>query len=570
MYRKLIPYLKPYWGRIAGSSLCSVLEAVFELTIPLLLAAMLDRGIGTGNIGLTLRLGGLMLALALLVFSCGVGSVFLATRAGTGFSADLRAAQFRHIQRFSFRNLEQFGSASLITRLTGDVSAVQTAVFQCVKQVVRASSMVLVAAVMSVRLSPRLSSMYLILIPGLALFLIALVLSVRSCYRDLQEATDGLNLVTEENLTAIRTVKVFGREARQQSLFEQVSGRVYAAADRAYGRSAMGAPGVTVFTYAAMLTLLGWGGFLVIRGEATVGVLAGFITYISQVFNQMFSLSNAILILNRSMVSAQRINAVLDTEPDMEDGMETELRSGSVAFREVSFSYGGSMPVLRQVSFQAESGQTIGIVGGTGSAKSTLVQLIPRLYDVTDGAVEVDGRDVRRYRMDVLRRNVAIVLQDSTLFSGTIRENLQWGAPGASDEDLAEACRQAGAWEFVSRFPEGLDTVLGQGGVNLSGGQRQRLCIARALAGKPKVLILDDAASAVDTATEAEIRRSLRQDLPGVTKLIISQRIRSVRDADQILVLDRGAIADRGTHESLYRSSEIYRQMCRSQKEEAE
>ena len=568
MYRKLIPYLRPYWGKIAGSSLCSVLEAIFELTIPLLLAAMLDEGIATGNILLTLKLGGLMLLLAAMVFGCGVGSVVLATRAGTGFSADLREAQFRHIQRFSFRNMERFGSASLITRLTGDVSAVQTAVFQCVKQVVRASSMVLVAAIMSVRLSARLSCMYLILIPALAVFLIALVLSVRPYYRELQEATDRLNLTTEEDLRAIRTVKVFGQERRQQQRFEAVSGSVFRAADRAYGRSAMGSPGVTAFTYIAMLVLLGYGGSLVIRGAATVGVLAGFITYISQVFNQMFSLSNAILILNRSMVSAQRIGEVLDTEPDMTDGTETDLSSGSVAFRDVTFSYGAGEPVLRRIRFTARPGQTIGIVGGTGSAKSTLVQLIPRLYDVTEGSVELGGRDVRRYRMETLRKNVAIVLQESTLFSGTIRENLQWGAPEADDDALIEACRQAGAWEFVSRFPDGLDTVLGQGGVNISGGQRQRLCIARALAGSPKVLILDDSTSAVDTATEACIRECLGE-LTGVTKFIISQRVRSVRDADQILVLDQGSVADLGTHAQLIGRNEIYRQMCLSQKEDA-
>ena len=567
MYRKLIPYLRPYWKKIAGSSLCSVLEAIFELTIPLLLAAMLDDGISTGNISLTLKLGGLMLLLAVMVFGCGVGSVVLATRAGTGFSADLRTAQFRHIQRFSFRDMERFGSASLITRLTGDVNAVQTAVLQCVKQVVRSSSMVLVAAIMSVRLSARLSSMYLVLIPALALFLILLVLSVRPYYRELQEATDSMNLVTEENLRAIRTVKAFGQERRQQTRFETVSGRVFRAADQAYGRSAMGSPGVTAFTYIAMLVLLGYGGSLVIRGMATVGVLAGFITYISQVFNQMFSLSNAILILNRSMVSAQRINAVLETEPDMPDGSETELSTGKVAFRNVTFSYGAGEPVLRHITFDVAAGQTVGIVGGTGSAKSTLVQLIPRLYDVTEGTVEVDNRDVRQYRMEVLRRNVAIVLQESTLFSGTIRENLLWGAPGADDEALIEACKNAGAWEFIEQFPEGLDTVLGQGGVNVSGGQRQRLCIARALAGQPKVLILDDSTSAVDTATEAGIRKCL-EELTGVTKIIISQRIRSVRNADRILVLDQGEISDLGTHAQLYERSEIYRQMCLSQKEE--
>ena len=262
-----------------------------------------------------------------------------------------------------------------------------------------------------------------------------------------------------------------------------------------------------------MLILLGYGGILVIRGQTTVGVLTGFITYISQVFNQMFSLSNAILILNRSMVSAQRINEVLDTELDMADGTGTELASGSVDFRDVTFSYGAGDPVLRQINLHVEPGQTVGIVGGTGSAKSTLVQLIPRLYDVTEGSVEVDGRDVRSYSMETLRRNVAIVLQESTLFSGTVRENLLWGAPDADDEALVEACKKAGAWEFLSQLPEGLDTVLGQGGVNVSGGQRQRLCIARALLKKPKILILDDSTSAVDTATEARIRQAFSNEL---------------------------------------------------------
>ena len=567
MYRKLLPYLRPYWGRIFGSSLCSVLEAAFELTIPLLLAAMLDRGIGTGNIPLTLKLGGLMLLLAVLVFLCGVGSVILATGAGTGFSADLRQAQFQHIQHFSFRDMERFGSASLITRMTSDVNAVQTAVFQCVKQVVRASSMVLVAAIMSVRLSARLSSMYVILIPALVVFLVALVRSVRPFYRELQEATDGMNLVTEENLIAIRTVKAFGQESSEQRRFESVSKSVFRAADRAYGRSASGSPGVTAFTHIAMLILLGYGGLLVVRGSATIGVLTGFITYISQVFNQMFSLSNAILVLNRSLVSAQRINEVLGVVPEMQDGSETVMDSGQVAFRNVTFSYGSSEPVLRGISLEVSSGQTLGIVGAIGSAKSTLVQLIPRLYDVTEGSVEVDGRDVRQYSMETLRQQVAIVLQESMLFSGTIRENLQWSDPTADEAALISACKMAGAWEFVSGFPEGLDTVLGQGGVNLSGGQRQRLCIARALVGHPKVLILDDSTSAVDTATEAKIRQALFTSLPDTTKIVISQRIRSIRDASQILVLDQGRISDVGTHAELFHRNEIYHQMCMSQKE---
>ena len=567
MYRKLLPYLRPYWGRILGSSLCSVVEAVFELTIPLILAAMLDRGIGTGNIALTLKLGGLMLLLAVMVFLCGVGSVVLATRAGTGFSADLRQAQFQHIQRFSFRDMERFGSASLITRMTSDVNAVQTAVFQCVKQVVRASSMVLVAAIMSVRLSARLSTMYVILIPALVVFLVVLVRSVRPFYRDLQNATDGMNLVTEENLIAIRTVKAFGQEFRQQRRFEAVSGRVFRAADRAYGRSAAGSPGVTAFTHIAMLILLGYGGLLVIRGEATIGVLTGFITYISQVFNQMFSLSNAILVLNRSLVSAQRINEVLDIVPEMQDGSETGLASGQITFRNVTFSYGSSEPVLRGISLDIPSGQTVGVVGGIGSAKSTLVQLIPRLYDVTEGSVEVDGRDVRRYSMETLRQQVAIVLQESMLFSGTIRENLQWSDPDADEDTLVEACKLAGAWDFISVFPDALDTVLGQGGINLSGGQRQRLCIARALVGHPRILILDDSTSAVDTGTEAKIRRALTDGLPDTTKIIISQRIRSVREASQILVLDQGRISDIGTHAELFARNEIYHQMCLSQKE---
>ncbi len=567
MYRKLIPYLAKYRALLLGSSLCSVLEAIFELTIPLLLAELLDVGVVSGNIRYTLLLGAGMLGLAVLVFFCGILSIRLATKAGTGFSADLRQAQFAHVQKFSFRSLEKFGSPSLITRMTTDVTATQTAMFQCVKQVVRSFSMVLVAAIMACRLSTQLSVMFVVLVPVMAVLLVVIVRRSRPLYRELQEQTDVLNRVTQENLTGIRTVKAYVRQRQQMTLFSQANGGVFRASDRAYGLSAISTPMMTLFTYGAMLVLLGYGGSLVIGGQATIGELTGFITYVTQIFAQLLSFSNAVLLLNRSMISAQRINEVLDEQPELSDGgFSGEVENGEVEFDHVTFSYSAGGPVLENISFRAKAGQVIGIVGGTGSSKSTLVQMIPRLYDVDSGAVRVGGRDVREYRMDRLRRGVAIVLQTNTLFSGTIRENLLWGDEDATDAELEAACRRSAAAEFIHRFPEGYDTRLGQDGVNLSGGQRQRLCLARALLQRPKVLILDDSTSAVDMQTDAEIWRGLRS-LTDTTVFIIAQRIRSVRDADQILVMDQGGISARGSHDELLRCSEIYRQMAISQQE---
>lgn len=568
MYRKLVPYLLRYKGRILASSVCSVLEALFELMIPLVLAVMLDEGIASGRIAYTLQLGGAMLLLAALVFFCGLLSVRFATAAGTGFSADLRQAQFTHIQQFSFHNIEQFGASSLMTRLTTDVTAVQTAVFQCVKQVVRSTSMVLVAIVLSVRLCRELSYMFFVLAPVMLILLVALVLKSQPLYQKLQKSTDALNLITQEDLTGIRTVKAYVREAAQENLFCQVNDGFFQAADKAFGASALGSPIVTFFTYLSMLLLLGLGGRMVMDGSATIGQLTGFITYITQIFAQLLSLANAILLLNRSIVSAQRINEVLDAQPELRDGADdSPVETGSVVFDGVCFGYGTGDGMLQDLSFRVEAGQTIGIIGGTGSGKTTLVQLIPRLYEVTGGQVLVDGRDVRSYRLSALRRSIAIVLQTNTLFSGTVRENLLWGNPQATAAQMQAACAMACADEFIARLPRGYETMLGQDGVNLSGGQKQRLCLARALLQNPKILILDDATSAVDMQTDAAIRTALADGLPQTTKLIIAQRISAIRHADTILVLEEGRISAMGNHETLLETSEIYRQMYEIQKE---
>lgn len=566
MYRRLLPYLGRYKGKIAASSLCSVLEAVFDLLIPLLLARLLDQGIGTGNIRYTMVMGAGMLGLAVLVFLCGIWSIRFATRAGTGFSEDLRNAQFQQIQRFSFRNIEQFGATSLITRVTSDVTAVQSAMFQCVKQLVRSSSMVLVAAVLSTRLCGNLSLMFLVLVPLMAAILVLIVLKSRPLYQALQENTDDLNLVTQENLVGVRTVKAYVRGAFAESRFCKVNDSVFYAADRAFGTTAIGTPVVTLFTNVSMLILLGYGGYMVIAGGTSIGQLTGFITYVSQIFAQLMSLSNAILLLNRSMISAKRINEVLDAQPELADGpFDGEVADGRVTFDHVGFSYGDGDAILQDISFSVESGKTVGIVGGTGSGKSTLVQLLPRLYDVTAGQISVGGRAVSDYALHSLRRAVAIVLQSNTLFSGTIRENLLWGDPNAKSEELDAACRLSCADEFIGRLPNGYDTSLNQDSVNLSGGQRQRLCLARAILQKPKVLILDDSTSAVDMQTDEKIRGALAKALPGTTKFIIAQRIRSVMDADLILVLEDGQISAMGTHEELLHNSEIYHQIYESQ-----
>lgn len=572
MLKRLLPFMGKYKSDALLSFLCSTLEAVAELTIPLIMAMILDTGISNGDIGFTLSRGAVMLLLAGLVLLFGVLSVRYSSRAGIGFGTQLRDAQFRSIQKFSFRNIEKFGAPSLITRLTGDVTAVQNGACQVVKTFCRAPMVCIVSFLFVFFINWKLSLIILVAVPIMGGGLLLILMFVRPLYRLLQTKIDNLNLVVQENLTAARVIKAFVRGKDENIKFEVRNADLYKISDRAFGFVVMNNPLHNLVLNLATVCLLFFGGRMVFAGELTIGQLTSFFAYLSTMLGQFMSISGVVMTLARSLVSVRRITEVLDEAPDIDDAAAVDslkVEDGSVAFSGVSFKYNreGVAMVLTDVSLDIGSGATVGIIGGTGSAKSALVQLIPRLYDVDLGSVSVGGRDVRDYTMQELRDAVAMVLQSNTLFTGSIRDNLCWGKDDATDEELVAACRAACAMEFIEKLPDGFDTILGQGGVNVSGGQKQRLCIARALLKTPKILILDDSTSAVDTSTDAQIREALSIGYPGMTKIIIAQRVASVCDADMIVVLDEGQITDIGTHGELMKASAIYRDVYMSQLE---
>lgn len=554
--------------------LCSGAEAVFELLLPLVMASIVDTHIPAGDTSAIFRNGALMVGMALLSMFLGVSAAFLAARAGQGFGANLRQAQYDHIQEFAFRNIEKFSTASLITRLTSDCNTMQMTLMLSMRMLVRAPVMLVSALVLAIGISTQLSRVFLVALPLLAVVILFIILEVAPKFKTLQERTDGLNLVVQENLNAIRVVKSFVRQDFENEKFEQRNTGLRNISEQAFGRVVINMPVMMLITYGTIIAVMWYGAPMVQAGTLEVGLLTTFFTYITQVLMSLMMVSMIMMMLTRSVACGKRIIEVLEEKPDIRDNAadaDARVEDGSIDFDHVWFKYNTSSEAwnLEDIDLHIKSGQTVGIIGATGSAKSTLVQLIPRLYEATEGTVRVGGRPVSDYTMEHLRDACAMVLQKNTLFSGTIRENLMWGNEHATQEEIDAACAAACADEFIGRLPGGLDMDLGQGGVNVSGGQKQRLCIARAILKKPKVLILDDSTSAVDTATDAKIRQAFRSQLPDTTKIIIAQRIISVMDADLILVMDDGRISAMGTHQELMETSEIYRDVYQSQQEGA-
>ena len=574
MLRRIFSYIGSYRKYLVLAVLCITAESLFELIIPLIMADIVDIGVAARDQAYIFRQSGLMLVCAALALGLGIGSAQFAALAGQGLGANLRETEYTKLQQFSFANVDHFQLSSLVTRMTSDVTNIQNSISSGMRPACRGPVMLVAATAVAFSINSRLALVFLVALPTLALCLFLIIRKVRPLYGKMQEAIDLVNRIIQENLTAIRVVKAYVRGDYEIGKFGEVNTNLQTQSERAFRIATTNMAAMQFVMYGTILGILWFGGGMIRTGSMQVGALTGFLSYVLQILNSLMMISNIFLMLTRSLASGRRIIEVLDEEIDItEDQAEDiEVERGEIEFRHVYFKYKeeAAEPVLSDITFHIRAGQTVGIVGQTGSAKTTLVQLIPRLYDITSGELLIDGVPVERYPLRHLRDAVAMVLQKNTLFSGTLKENLLWGDQDASQEEIEEACRIAGADEFIGRLENGYDTEMGQGGVNVSGGQKQRLCIARAILKKPKVLILDDSTSAVDTATEARIREQLERKLPDMTKIIIAQRISSVRHADQILVLDDGKIRGMGTHEELLRDNRIYQEIYESQKEGAD
>ena len=553
------------------SCLCVAFETLFELIIPMIMADIIDVGVANGDQAYILERGLQMVFCAGISLVLGIGYARFAALCGQGLGAELRKAEYRKIQEFSFSNTDKFSTSSLVTRLTSDVTLIQNAVSNGIRPLIRAPLMMVTGMILSFLLNAKLALVFFVAAPTLGICLWLVIRKVRPLYTRMQSAIDLVNRMIQENLTAIRVVKAYVREDYEKVKFAQVNQELESISEKSFRTAVLNMPAMQLVMYTTIICILWFGGKLIFAGEMQVGELTGFLSYVLQILNSLMMISNVFLMLTRAMASGKRILDVLDEEIDLKEDPEAtgEIKAGEIEFRNVSFKYKkeGKKYVLSNVSFHIEPGQTVGIIGGTGSAKSTLVQLIPRLYDVTEGEILIDQIPVKQYPLKHLREAVAMVLQKNTLFTGTIADNLRWGKEDASEEELMKACRMACADEFLLQMKDGLSSQVEQGGVNLSGGQKQRLCIARALLKRPRILILDDSTSAVDTATEAKIREALQNNLADTTKIIIAQRITSVMHADQILIMEDGKLNDCGTHEELLQRNEIYQEIYYSQQE---
>ena len=573
MIKKLAACVGKYKKFAIATPFIMLGEAVMDIVLPLIMANMIDYGIQMKDMGYTLKMGGLMILCTVISLICGAGGGITAAHAATGFAKNLRAKLFKKVQTFSFSNIDRFSTASLVTRLTTDVTNTQNAFQMLIRMAVRSPVMLIGAAVMAIRINPELSAIFLVVIPILGVSLFLIMTHAHPRFEAMMEKYDALNNSVQENLAAIRVVKAFVREDYENKKFKNSADGVRRAQLFAEKLVILNSPIMQLCMYGCIIAVLWFGGNMVVAGSFEIGKLSSFISYVTQTLMSLMMLSMVIMMITISLASMHRIVEVLDEEPDLKEDAApvTKVKDGSIEFDNVSFSYARDPDnlTLEHISLSIQSGETIGIIGGTGSSKSTLVQLIPRLYDVLSGSIKVGGVDVRKYDTEVLRNQVAMVLQKNVLFSGTIRDNLKWGNEDATDEEILEACKAADAYEFIQSFPYGLDTDLGQGGVNVSGGQKQRLCIARALLKRPKIIILDDSTSAVDTATDARIRAAFKRELKGTTTIIIAQRITSVQDADKVIILDDGQINDFDTPANLLAHNPIYQEIYEQQQKGA-
>lgn len=569
MVKTILSHVKQYKGASILTIISMIGEVVMEMTIPLLMASIIDYGVMEGDVSHIYKAGALMFLAAAVGLTFGVMGGRFGAKASTGLAKNLRSAMFGKIQEFSFSNVDKFSTAGLVTRLTTDVTNVQNAYQMCLRMAMRSPATMILALVMSFRVNARLASIYLAAVIFLSTVLFFIVRRSMRYFKEAFPKYDELNASVQENVTAIRVVKAYVREEEETRKFKKASQAIYNIFCKAENSVILNSP-IMQFTVYTCILLISWlGAHMVVNTTLPTGDLMALLTYYMNILSSLMMVSMVFVMISMSTASMGRIAEILNEEPDIVNPENPcmEVADGSIAFENVEFAYNKTSeePVLKGINLEIHSGETIGIIGGTGSAKTSLVNLISRLYDVTEGVVKVGGKDVRRYDLETLRNEVSVVLQKNVLFSGSIYENLRWGDKYATDEECQRACQLACADEFIARFPDGYNTHIEQGGTNVSGGQRQRLCIARALLKKPKILILDDSTSAVDTATDAKIREAFRTEIPNTTKLIIAQRISSVQNADRILVMDNGEISGFGTHEQLLATNEIYREVYESQ-----
>lgn len=574
MVKTILKQLREFKLPSILTPLCMIGEVICEMIIPILMAKIVDEGIGFnnpngGDIGIIIKVGGMMLVIALLGLLAGIGGAYFGSKASTGLAKNLRKAMFDNIQTFSFANIDKFSTSGLVTRLTTDVTNIQNAYMMTLRMAMRAPASLIIAMVAAFSISAKLSSIYLVAVAFLSVFMVIIMKKATSYFKQVFEKYDELNESVQENVSAIRVVKAYVREDYENDKFKKAAFNIYNMFVKAEKNLVMISPVMSATVYICILLISWFGAHMIVSDELTTGGLMSLLTYCMSILMNLMMLGMIFVMLTMASASGKRIAEVIEEKATItnKENPVYEVKDGSISFENVDFAYNNTSeePVLKDINLEIKSGETIGIIGGTGSAKSSLVNLISRLYDVNKGSIKVGGVDVRDYYIEKLRDQVSVVLQKNVLFSGTILDNLRWGDKNASEEDCRRVCRMACADEFIEKMPDGYNTVIEQGGTNVSGGQRQRLCIARALLKKPKILILDDSTSAVDTSTDAKIRKAFAEEIPGTTKLIIAQRISSVQGCDRIIVMDDGKVNGFGTHEELLKSNDIYREVYESQ-----
>ena len=569
MVKTLLKEIKEFKFPSIMTPICMIGEVICEMVIPILMAKIVDLGIYGGDMALIFRTGGMMIVIAILGLLAGLGGAYFGAKASAGFARNLRKAMFDNIQTFSFSNIDKFSTSGLVTRLTTDVTNIQNAYMMTLRMAMRAPSSLIIAMIAAFTINAKLASIYLVAVAILSVIMVFIMNRATKYFKEVFEKYDALNESVQENVSAIRVVKAYVREDYENNKFKKAALNIYNMFVKAESNVVFMSPIMTGTVYVCILLISWLGAHMIVGGSLTTGNLMSLLTYCMTILMNLMMLAMIFVMLTMASASGKRIAEVIEEKTNItnNDKAIKEVPDGSISFDHVSFAYNQTSeePVLKDINLEIKSGETIGIIGGTGSAKSSLVNLISRLYDVTGGSVKVGGIDVRDYDLETLRDQVSVVLQKNVLFSGTILDNLRWGNKDATLEECQRACKMACADEFIEKMPQGYNTEIEQGGTNVSGGQRQRLCIARALLKKPKILILDDSTSAVDTATDAKIRKAFAEEIPGTTKLIIAQRISSVQGCDRIIVMDDGKVNGFGTHDELLKSNDIYREVYESQ-----